>query len=135
MNKLFPFRPAGISPKKFPRWQKLHKSLAICSNSLSNIDTAFFYVKKQQMKLYRQSKTQFYIKLYTSRRNGIKTRDMEAESGGSANFLVEAEAIANRKSGSAKNLGASASIFVPLLLLLLSLSLSLSLLLSRIYLS
>ena len=73
------------------------------------------------MKLYRQSKTQFYIKLYTSRRNGIKTRDMEAESGGSANFLVEAEAIANRKSGSgsAKNLGASASIFIPALLLLL----------------
>ena len=78
------------------------------------------------MKLYRQSKTQFYIKLYTSRRNGIKTRDMEAESGGSANFLVEAEVIANRKSrsgtGSVKNLGASASIFVPLLLLSLSLS-------------
>ena len=44
VNKLFPFRPAGISPTKFPRWQKLHKSLAICSNSLSNIDTALFYV-------------------------------------------------------------------------------------------
>ena len=51
-------------------------------------------------------------------------------SGGSATFLVEAEAITNRKSeiGSTEYFGASASIFVSLLLLSLSLSLSLLLL-------